>query len=144
MSLCWRQSVSGATARRAATLPRSRARTGCGERSAPRVALRRYSAGMTTYEGSCHCERVRFRVHGELTAATVCNCSMCTKKGFLHWIVEPRAFELLAGRDDLVTYRFNTGVAEHKFCSHCGIHAFYTPRSDPDKVDVNVRCLQGV
>jgi hypothetical protein len=26
----------------------------------------------------------------------------------------------------------------------CGIHPFYTPRSDPDRVDVNVRCLAGV
>ena len=24
-----------------------------------------------------------------------------------------------------------------------GIHAFYTPRSHPDGVDVNVRCLDG-
>ena len=40
--------------------------------------------------------------------------------------------------------RFNTGVANHQFCRHCGIHAFYVPRSDPDKIDVNVRCLDGV
>jgi hypothetical protein len=26
----------------------------------------------------------------------------------------------------------------------CGIHPFYIPRSDPDKIDVNVRCLDGV
>jgi hypothetical protein len=26
----------------------------------------------------------------------------------------------------------------------CGIHAFYVPRSDPDKIDVNVRCLDDV
>jgi hypothetical protein len=24
------------------------------------------------------------------------------------------------------------------------VHAFYVPRSDPDKIDVNVRCLDGV
>jgi hypothetical protein len=44
----------------------------------------------------------------------------------------------------LATYQFNTKTAKHTFCRHCGIHAFYTPRSDPDKVDVNVRCLEGV
>jgi hypothetical protein len=99
---------------------------------------------MQTYSGSCHCGRVRFRVRGELHAATLCNCSMCTKKGFLHWVVEPGQFELIAGQDELVSYRFNTMVAEHKFCRSCGIHPFYTPRSDPDKVDVNVRCLEGV
>ena len=51
---------------------------------------------------------------------------------------------LLSGQDALTTYEFNTGVAKHRFCRHCGIHSFYTPRSDPDKIDVNVRCLDGV
>jgi hypothetical protein len=99
---------------------------------------------MQTYSGSCHCGRVSFRVTGALAAADICNCSICQKKGFIHWIVEPARFELLSGADALSTYRFNTGVAEHTFCKYCGIHPFYTPRSDPDKVDVNVRCLEGV
>jgi hypothetical protein len=99
---------------------------------------------MPTYEGACHCGRVRFRVTGEIGASTICNCSMCTKKGFLHWIVTPEQFELLSGASELSSYRFNTGIAEHKFCRHCGIHPFYTPRSDPDKVDVNLRCLEGI
>jgi hypothetical protein len=99
---------------------------------------------MTSYTGRCHCERVKFRVTGELTQASVCNCSICTMKGFVHWVVEPAQFQLLAGADELSVYRFNSGVAEHKFCRHCGIHPFYTPRSDPDKIDVNVRCLAGV
>jgi hypothetical protein len=62
----------------------------------------------------------------------------------LHAIVPRPAFELIAGGDDLTTYRFNTGVAQHHFCKHCGVHSFYVPRSDPDKIDVNVRCLDGV
>ena len=99
---------------------------------------------METYEGGCHCGRVRFRVRGDLADVTDCNCSMCTKKGILHLIVPQSQFELLSGRDDLTTYTFNTGVAQHHFCRHCGIHSFYVPRSDPDKVDVNVRCLDGV
>lgn len=99
---------------------------------------------MTTYEGGCHCGRVRFRVTTALDDVSECNCSMCTKKGFLHCIVAPSAFELLSGKDDLTTYQFNTGVARHTFCRHCGIHAFYVPRSDPDKIDVNARCLDGV
>ncbi len=99
---------------------------------------------MPRYEGSCHCGRVRFRVEASLDAVAECNCSMCEKKGFLHLIVATGAFELVAGADELTSYRFNTGVAEHRFCRHCGVHPFYTPRSDPDKVDVNARCLEGV
>ena len=96
------------------------------------------------YEGGCHCGRVRFVVHADLSAAIVCNCSMCTKKGIIHLIVPPVDFELLSGREDLATYEFNTKVAKHYFCRACGIHPFYIPRSDPDKVDVNVRCLDEV
>ena len=69
---------------------------------------------------------------------------VCRMSGFVHLIVPLSAFQLLAGADALVSYRFNTGVAEHKFCAACGIHSFYTPRSDPEKVDVNVRCLDDV
>ena len=75
---------------------------------------------------------------------TDCNCSVCTKKGFLHLIVWPEKFRLLKGEGARVAYRFNTGTARRTFCGTCGIHAFYTPRSHPDKVDVNVRCLEGI
>jgi hypothetical protein len=97
-----------------------------------------------TMEGGCHCGRVRFRVTGDLAQTTSCNCSICTRKGILHLIVPLDRFELLRGRDDLATYRFNTGVAQHTFCKVCGMHPFYVPRSDPDKIDVNVRCLDDI
>jgi|SRR3954447_17373992 hypothetical protein len=99
---------------------------------------------MVRYEGGCHCGRVRFRVSGDLRQTLECNCSMCTRKGFLHLIVPPERFQLLSGEAELTEYRFNTGVARHTFCRHCGVHPFYVPRSDPDKIDVNVRCLDGV
>jgi hypothetical protein len=97
-----------------------------------------------TYQGGCHCGRVRFSVMADLSRVTDCNCSICTKKGFLHLIVPREAFALLSGKDALTTYRFNTGTARHTFCATCGMHPFYVPRSDPDKIDVNVRCLDGV
>ena len=96
---------------------------------------------MARYEGGCHCGAVRFSVETDLRQALDCNCSICTKKGFLHLIVPKDAFTLTKGKDSLSTYRFNTGVAIHTFCKTCGIHAFYTPRSHPDGIDVNVRCL---
>ena len=99
---------------------------------------------MKDYEGGCHCGKVRFRVRAELTGLTECNCSVCTKKGFIHWIVPQDVFVLEAGQEELTTYRFNTGIAKHLFCRTCGVHPFYVPRSDPDKIDVNARCLDGV
>ena len=99
---------------------------------------------MTTYRGNCHCGRIAFEAQGEIERVVECNCSICSKKGYLHWIIERNRFRLLRGDQDLATYTFNTGVAQHHFCRVCGVAAFYIPRSDPDKVDVNVRCLEGV
>ena len=99
---------------------------------------------MKTMQGGCHCGRVRFQVTADLDRVTYCNCSMCSKKGFLHLIVPPAQFELVSGKDNLTTYEFNTRTAKHTFCKTCGIHAFYVPRSDPDKIDVNVRCIDGI
>jgi len=96
-----------------------------------------------TYEGGCHCGAVRFRVVVDNHKADDCNCSICQKKGFLHLIVATDKFTLLQGEHVLTTYKFNTGIAQHKFCKICGIHSFYIPRSHPDCIDVNLRCLDG-
>lgn len=96
------------------------------------------------YTGGCHCGNVRFEVEAELKDISDCNCSICAKKGFLHLIVNPDKFKLLCGEQELTTYQFHTGTARHTFCKKCGIHSFYIPRSHPDKIDVNVRCLDNV
>ncbi len=94
------------------------------------------------HRGGCHCGAVRFEVEApEDVDAVDCNCSICRMTGFVHLIVPARDFRLLAGEESLSTYRFNTGVARHRFCRICGIKAFYVPRSNPDGIDVNVRCL---
>lgn len=97
---------------------------------------------MVTHTGGCHCGRVRFEViapsHVKLSE---CNCSICSKSGYLHLTVRADGFKLLSGADALTTYRFNTGTAQHLFCSVCGIKSFYVPRSHPDGISVNARCL---
>jgi len=94
------------------------------------------------HTGGCHCGRVRFKViaPAHLNVAD-CNCSICSRFGFLHLIVAADRFELLSGSDVLSTYTFNTGVARHYFCSICGVKSFYVPRSHPDGVSVNARCI---
>ena len=94
------------------------------------------------YQGSCHCGAVSFSVEApEHLEVERCNCSICSKAGFLHLIVPAGNFTQLSGEDELANYTFNSGVARHTFCSNCGIKPFYTPRSNPDGVDVNVNCL---
>ena len=96
-----------------------------------------------TLHGGCHCGAIRFEVDYRGEAIYDCNCSMCTKKGILHLIVEASQFRLIRGEFSIREYRFGTKTAVHKFCETCGIHPFYTPRSHPDGIDVNLRCVDG-
>lgn len=94
------------------------------------------------YQGRCHCGALQFEVEAaEDLALHECNCSMCSKVGYLHLIVPRAKFRLLSGQDNITTYTFNTGVAKHTFCQTCGVKPFYTPRSNPHGVSVNFRCL---
>ncbi len=94
-------------------------------------------------QGGCHCGEVVWEIDVDPRTETIldCNCSICQSKGFLHLIVAPESFRLIRGNEALKEYRFNTEQAVHRFCTTCGVHSFYTPRSHPDKVDVNVRCI---
>lgn len=98
--------------------------------------------GVIKHTGGCHCGRVKFEVLAPAEIdATECNCSICGKSGYLHLIVSQAQFKLLRGTEALTTYTFNTGIARHRFCRVCGIKSFYVPRSHPDGISVNVRCL---
>jgi hypothetical protein len=97
---------------------------------------------MVMHQGGCHCGAVRFEVEAPAELEVeLCNCSICSMTSYLHLIVPRSRFRLLQGDDDLSTYTFNTQVARHYFCRHCGIKSFYVPRSNPDGISVNVRCL---
>jgi len=97
---------------------------------------------MITHTGGCHCGKVRFEVDAPADLrVSECNCSICSKSGYLGVIVPKERFRLQSGEDSLTTYTFNTGVARHLFCRHCGVKSFYVPRSHPDGISVNARCL---
>ena len=94
------------------------------------------------HKGGCHCGRVRFEVDAPaFLELSDCNCSLCSMTGYQHLIVAKDDFRLQRGEGDMTTYTFNTGVARHFFCKHCGIKSFYVPRSHPDGISVNARCL---
>ena len=76
---------------------------------------------LITHRGGCHCGKVKFEVDAPTELEVqLCNCSICS----------------------MTAYTFNTEIAQHRFCTHCGIKSFYIPRSNPDGVSVNVRCLE--
>ncbi len=95
------------------------------------------------HKGGCHCGAVMYEVEAPLDLeVTECNCSICSRSGYLHLIVSSSKFRLLSGEDNLTTYTFDTHEAKHLFCKTCGIKSFYIPRSHPEGISVNVRCLE--
>lgn len=99
-----------------------------------------------TLDGSCHCGAVKFTatLTEGFASARRCTCSICRMRGAVAVTSTPDAFQITQGKDKLTTYRFNTGVAEHHFCSVCGIYTHHKRRSNPDQLGVNVACLEGV
>jgi hypothetical protein len=100
---------------------------------------------MTIYKGGCHCGKVGFSVETEIAEAMECNCSICSKKGWLLHFVPATVFTLTTPRENISTYHFNKHAIDHHFCSTCGIASFSEgKKGDVAMVAVNVRCLEGV
>ena len=99
-----------------------------------------------SYQGGCHCGKVRFSVDLDLSSPITCNCSYCSKRGSILAFTPEQNFSLEQGADDLTEYRFNSKTIEHLFCASCGMESF-ARGAMPDgtrMVAINVRCLEGV
>jgi hypothetical protein len=95
------------------------------------------------YQGSCHCGKVAFEVEGELAQVMECNCSHCSRKGYLLWFVPRDKLAMKTPESELATYTFNKHVIKHHFCPNCGCAPFGFG-TDPKGVAtaaVNARCL---
>lgn len=97
-----------------------------------------------TYQGSCHCGKVRFELRTDLKPALRCDCSICKRKGVPMVTAEEGSFRILSGEESLSLYQFHTGRARHFFCKVCGIYTFHNPRSNPALTRVNSGCLEGL
>ena len=95
-----------------------------------------------TVTGGCHCGAVRFRAEADQRPKMLnCNCSICSASGYLHLFIPHEHFDLLSGQDQLTSYRFGSGEAEHLFCKICGVKSFYQPKSHPDCWSVHLNWL---
>jgi hypothetical protein len=109
----------------------------------PRAAR---GAVVMTHQGSCHCGRIAYEVEGEIGEVMECNCSICRRKGYLHWFVPRDKLSLRTPLSDLATYTFNKHVIQHHFCPRCGVSTFGLGRdgSGNEMAAINVRCLDGI
>ena len=102
--------------------------------------------GAMIQKGSCHCGRIAFEVEGDLAQAMECNCSHCSRKGYLLWFLPREMLRLKTPEADMATYTFNKHVIQHHFCPSCGCapFGFGTNPSGAATAAVNVRCLEGI
>jgi len=98
---------------------------------------------LVLHKGGCHCGRVRWQARAPVSiVAWKCNCSDCSMRGNVHFIVPACNFQLEEKcKEWLTTYTFGTHKAKHIFCKICGITSYYIPRSNPDGVAVTVNCV---
>ena len=103
-------------------------------------------ADANSHEGQCHCGAIRFKVElsNGLHTARRCTCSFCRMRGAVAVSAKLDGLHVVRGADMLTSYRFNTGAAEHFFCSRCGIYTHHQRRSNANEYGVNVACLDGV
>ncbi len=90
------------------------------------------------FSGSCHCKAVSFEFYCEHIINLIkCNCSICSHTNYLHLIIPHDNFNLLKGKNKIISYKFNTNLANHYFCKLCGIKSFYQPRSHKTSYSIN-------
>ena len=96
--------------------------------------------------GQCHCGAVQFEATLSDGFNTIrrCTCSYCRMRGAIAVSAEIGGIKFLQGENVLSSYRFNTGSAQHFFCSRCGIYTHHQRRSNQNQYGVNVACLDGV
>jgi hypothetical protein len=100
------------------------------------------------YKGSCHCGSVTYEADiDEPGAAIECNCSICSRKGYLLWFTLRSRLNILSGTDNLAAYSFGPHIIRHHFCTTCGCATFgigKPPNAESEMAAINVRCLEDV
>ena len=79
----------------------------------------------------CHCGAIEAEINTSenLDKILRCNCSLCKRKGTVMSMVKNEDFKIIKGEDKLKLYQFHTKVAQHYFCTICGIYTHHNPRS---------------
>jgi len=94
-------------------------------------------------KGKCHCGSIKFSINTKIRDLRRCNCSMCSRKGFVMGTALIDELTITSGEKNLTSYKWNTKIAEHFFCKICGINTHHKRRSDPNQYGYNIGCIEG-
>ena len=93
----------------------------------------------------CHCGLIEAEINVEnFTKYLRCNCSLCKRKGTIMSLVKNEDFKIIKGQKNLKIYKYHSKVANHYFCSNCGIYTHHNPRSNPSMTGLNLGCIDEV
>ncbi|HEU4708348.1 MAG TPA: GFA family protein, partial [Methylophilaceae bacterium] len=90
---------------------------------------------------------VTYEAEIEPGPAIECNCSICSRKGYLLWFTPRGNLHIKSGEDQLSVYTFGPHIIKHHFCPTCGCAVFgigKAPGTDSEMAAINVRCLEGI
>jgi len=96
------------------------------------------------YNLKCHCGDVELEVETDLQTIKQCNCSICIRKNAKMCMVSKDSIQIIKGKENLTSYKFNTMIAEHFFCKTCGIYTHHNRRSDPNGAAINIGCIDAI
>ena len=92
------------------------------------------SPELKTYYGNCHCAAYKFSIKiPPLKDVTYCNCSVCAKKGYLWYPVEPENFIVERGDEGTLKLYEPLGrkrEGEEKIVGHQVSHLCFRPWTD--------------
>ncbi|KAF1978253.1 hypothetical protein BU23DRAFT_254061 [Bimuria novae-zelandiae CBS 107.79] len=106
-----------------------------------------------TYQALCHCGTVQYSVTLspplEQQNIVECNCSICSRNGYLLVYPEREHVKLSSGQEALKTYTFGPKMNLHHFCGRCGSAVFFDPQMpkrgrSPDIMGTNIRMFKDI
>ncbi|KAF7302441.1 hypothetical protein HMN09_00878100 [Mycena chlorophos] len=100
--------------------------------------------GSSRYSGSCHCGTVTYTLvqEAKLTTVSDCNCSICSRNGALHAMIQTADLTLDGAETGVTEYRFGDKKLAHTFCKTCGVF-LYARFPTPLIMTLNARTFNG-
>jgi hypothetical protein len=104
-------------------------------------------ADAETYDAACHCGSTQYTVTLspplERHPVVSCNCTICTKNGYLLVYPLRERVRFQGNEGSLNSHSFGNKRNLHKFCTTCGSSVFFDPqlngsRDAPDLLGINV------